>query len=107
MRALDAEQETQRLKMGDKLSVPRPIDHFLYFRKRPQADAASLELLDQGFRVQITRKGFGDWLVEAQNEGDIELVTVDALSDWMFSFAARHGGVYDGWGAPVILKEQS
>ena len=104
MRALDAEQETQRLKMGDNLAIARPIDHFLYFRSKKDAESASLELLDQGFKVKITREHFFDWLLEAQNESDIELVTIDALADWMFAFAQRHDGIYDGWGAPVILK---
>jgi regulator of RNase E activity RraB len=105
MRALDAEQDTQRLKMGDSLSTPRPIDHFLYFRSKGDADRAALELIDQGFTTLVTRKGFHDWQLEAQNESDVELDTVDALSDWMFAFAGRHDGIYDGWGAPVILKD--
>src|SRR4051812_38790820 len=104
MRALDAEQDTQRLKMGDSLSTPRPIDHFLYFRSKAEADSAALELIDQGFAVAVSRKGFHDWLLEAKNESDVELETIDALSDWMFAFAGRHDGIYDGWGAPVILK---
>ena len=103
MRALDAEQDTQRLKMGDRLSTPRPVDHFLYFRSKSEAEAAALELIDQGFVTCVNRKGFHDWLLEARNESDVELQTIDALSDWMFSFAGRHGGIYDGWGAPVIL----
>ena len=107
MRALDGEQYTQRLKMGDRPSVARAIDHFLYFRSRAEAEAASLELIDQGFTVTISRKHFHDWLLEAKNESDIELETVDALSDWMFAFAQRRGGVYDGWGAPVILGERA
>lgn len=106
LRAMDAEQDTQRLKMGDSLSTPRPIDHFLYFRSRAEAESAEAELLDQGFRTTVTRKGFRDWLLEAQNESDVELETIDALSDWMFAFAGRHGGIYDGWGAPVILKKE-
>jgi hypothetical protein len=105
MRALDAEQDTQRLKMGDSLSTPRPIQHFLYFRSKAEADSAALELIDQGFRTSVTHKGFHDWLLEAQNEGGVELETIDALSDWMFAFAGRHSGIYDGWSAPVILKE--
>ena len=40
------------------------------------------------------------------NESDVELETVDALSDWMFAFAQNHGGIYDGWGAPVILRKE-
>ena len=106
MRALDAEQDTQRLKMGDSLSTPRPIDHFLYFRSKAEADKAALELIDQGFKTTISRKGFHDWLLEAQNESDVELDTVDALSDWMFAFAKSHDGIYDGWGAPVILRKE-
>jgi regulator of RNase E activity RraB len=106
MRALDAEQDTQRLKLGDSLSTPRPIDHFLYFRSKADADRAALELIDQGFATAVSRKGFRDWLLEAKNESDVELETVDALSDWMFAFAQRHDGIYDGWGAPIVLGKQ-
>ena len=107
MRALDAEQDTQRLKMGDSLSTPRPIDHFLYFRSKADADKAAVALIDQGFKTSISRKGFHDWLLEARNESDVELETVDALSDWMFAFAQTHDGIYDGWGAPVILRKDT
>ena len=107
MRALDGEQYTQRLKMGDRPAVARPVDHYLYYRSKAEAEAASLELIDQGFTVNVVRKHFHDWLLESRNESDIELETVDALSDWMFAFAQRTEGVYDGWGAPVILGESA
>ena len=105
MRAMDAEQETQRLKLGDQLAVAREIDHFGYFRKKAGALSAAEELAEDGFRVSISRKGL-TWLLEARTESDVELPTVDDYVARMFELMQRHGGVYDGWGAPVVLKER-
>ena len=106
MRAMDAEQDTQRLKLGDQLAVAREIDHFAYFRKRSGAQAAGEELAEDGFRVTVSRKGL-TWLLEARTEGDVELPSVDEFVARMFELVQRHGGIYDGWGAPVVLKEKS
>lgn len=103
MRAMDAEQETQRLKLGDQLSVAREIDHFSYFAKKAGALAFANELTEDGFRVTLTRKGL-TWLVEARTESDVELPTVDAFVDRMYHLVQSHGGIYDGWAAPVVLR---
>lgn len=103
MRAMDAEQDTQRLKLGDQLSVAREIDHVAYFVKKRGAQSAAEELAEDGFRVSISRKGF-TWMLEARTEGDVELPSVDEFVARMFELVQRHGGIYDGWGAPVILK---
>ena len=60
MRALDAEQDTQRLKMGDSLSTPRPIDHFLYFRSKPDADKAAAD--DDDVVLGVRCVGHGSFL---------------------------------------------
>lgn len=106
MRAMDAEQTAQRIKLGDRLEVAREIDHFLFFRRKADAQAAALELNDDGFTSSIERKRL-TWSVEAHTASDVELDSVDGFVERMFDLAHRHNGVYDGWGAPVILKEHS
>lgn len=106
MRAMDAEQTAQRTKLGDRLEVAREVDHFLFFRHKSDARAASVELNDDGFTSSIERKRL-TWSVEAHTASDVELDSVDRFVEHMFDLAHRHNGVYDGWGAPVILKEQS
>ena len=104
MRAMDAEQETQRLKLGDQLGVTRVVDHYAFFAKKADAQSAVRELTEDGFTVKLSRKAL-TWCLEAQTESDVELETVDAFVNLMFDFVQRHNGIYDGWGAPVILKE--
>jgi regulator of RNase E activity RraB len=102
--SVDTEQTSQRVKLGDRLEAPREIDHSAYFRKRTDAEAAAAELCDDGFRTSISRHGFGAFALEARTESDVEPDTVDAFVERIYDVVERHGGIYDGWGGPVVLK---
>jgi regulator of RNase E activity RraB len=102
--SMNSEQTSQRVKLGDQLEAPREIEHFAYFHKRSGAESAAAELIEDGMRTTITRRGFGTFALEAHTESDVELETADAFVEGMFILIARHGGTYDGWGGPVVLK---
>lgn len=101
---MNSEQSSQRIKMGDQLERPREVEHFAYFAKRAGALAAAAELDDDGFRTTIGKRGFGTYSLEARTESDVELETSDAFVERMHELIERHGGIYDGWGGPVMLK---
>jgi regulator of RNase E activity RraB len=102
--ALDTEQVVQRVKMGDQLERAREIDHTAFFPKRAQAEAAAAELSEDGFRVSVSRRGLGTFVMEAHTESDVEEETVDEFVKNIYELVERHGGIYDGWGGPVVLK---
>lgn len=100
LRAMSSEQLAQRVKMGDHLELVREIDHFAYFRHKGQADAAATELLDNGYRVSLSRKKL-TWHLVAHTESSLEPTTVDEFVRSEFELINRHGGIYDGWGGPI------
>ena len=102
--SMNSEQTSQRVKLGDQLEVPREIDHLGYFAKRAHAAAAEAELTEDGMRTSISRRGFSTFALEVDTESDVELETADAFVERMFTLIEKHGGVYDGWGGPVVLK---
>jgi len=102
--SMDVEQVSQRVKMGDQLSVAREIDHTAYFHSRTDAAAAAAELREAGYRVDLSRRGFGSILLEAHTLSDVEWETVEAFMPTMYKLIDKHHGVYDGWGGDVVLK---
>ena len=102
--AMNSEQLSQRVKMGDHLESPRRVEHFAFFRSRTAADEAADELRALGYEVELRRKGF-TFHLEARIDSDIEPETADKFLVEMHSLIDSHGGIYDGWGGPVVLGE--
>ena len=106
LHSMCSEQLSQRVKMGDHLEVPREVDHTAYFAKRVDAQAAADDLSKQGFKVSVSRRGFGSFALEAHITTDVEWDTVDNFVPKMFDLITSHHGVYDGWGGSVVLKDR-
>ena len=93
-------------KNGDKMEVPREIDHFFYFKEAAQQQAFAKEAEAKGFKVRFNddefvedRKAEGKeypYMVEATRE-DSPLVINDIVWD-LLELASPFEGNYDGWG---------
>ena len=93
-------------KNGDKMEVPREIDHFIYFKEAAQQQAFAKEAEAKGFKVRFNddefveeRKAEGKeypYMVEASRE-DSPLDINDIVSD-LLELASPFEGDYDGWG---------
>ena len=93
-------------KNGDKMEVPREIDHFIYFKEAAQQQAFSKEAEAKGFKVRFNddefveeRKAEGKeypYMVEATRE-DSPLAIDDIVWD-LLELASPFEGNYDGWG---------
>lgn len=105
LRAMDSEQLTQRVKMGDHLEVAREVAHFAHFPRRAPADAAATELQAAGFRVSVERKGLLGAALVARTTSTIEPQIADGFVCHMYSLVESHGGNYNGWDGPVVLRE--
>lgn len=93
-------QREQRAELNDVLSEPRDVEHFIYFKRRANAEAAADALVADGFAVELGRRGF---------RTVIKAVRADALTDEavaqflreVITVVEQHHGDYDGWGATV------
>ena len=93
-------------KNGDKMEVPREIDHFFYFKEADQQQAFDKEAEAKGFKVRFNddefveeRKAEGKeypYMVEASRE-DSPLDIDDIVWD-LLELASPFEGNYDGWG---------
>ena len=93
-------------KNGDKMEVPREIDHFFYFKEAAQQQAFAKEAEAKGFKVRFNddefvedRKAEGKeypYMVEATRE-DSSLAIDDIVWD-LLELASPFEGNYDGWG---------
>ena len=93
-------------KNGDKMEVPREIDHFIYFKEAAQQQAFAKEAEAKGFKVRFNddefvedRKAEGKeypYMVEATRE-DSPLAIDDIVWD-LLELASPFEGEYDGWG---------
>ena len=106
LHSMNSEQISQRVKMGDQLEVPREIDHTAYFpsaptrrpRRRSSPRTASESTIappavSEPSRSRRTPRATSSWRRSTH------------FVEHMYDLIARHDGVYDGWGGPVVLKE--
>ena len=97
-------------KNGDKMEVPREIDHFIYFKEAAQQQAFAKEAEAKGFKVRFNddefvedRKAEGKeypYMVEATRE-DSPLAIDDIVWD-LLELASPFEGDYDGWGCANV-----
>ena len=97
-------------KNGDKMEVPREIDHFIYFKEAAQQQAFAKEAKAKGFKVRFNddefveeRKAEGKeypYMVEATRE-DSPLAIDDIVWD-LLELASPFEGNYDGWGCANV-----
>lgn len=93
-------------KNGDKMEVPREIDHFFYFKEAAQQQAFAKEAEAKGFKVRFNNDEFVEdrkaegkeypYMVEATRE-DSPLAINDIVWD-LLELASPFEGEYDGWG---------
>ena len=93
-------------KNGDKMEVPREIDHFFYFKEAAQQQAFAKEAEAKGFKVRFNNDEFVEerkaegkeypYMVEATRE-DSPLAIDDIVWD-LLELASPFEGNYDGWG---------
>jgi hypothetical protein len=93
-------------RSASQVRSKRPFEelmrHFLYFRKRPNAEEASEWLRNRGFSVEVQKSADGKtWLALAAKIPPKTGEEMDDLRNEMETLAAQFGGEYDGWEAPA------
>ncbi|MDX6440923.1 MAG: hypothetical protein QOE43_652 [Gaiellaceae bacterium] len=87
-------------RLGCDPSVPRETRHFLYLPARGGAEAAARSLEADGWSTSVERSE-GAWLLVATRARTLTLDMVRETRAGLAALASEHGGVYDGWEAPV------
>ena len=93
-------------KNGDKMEVPREIDHFIYFKEAAQQQAFAKEVEAKGFKVLLSdektveeRKAENythPYTVQASREDSP--LDIDDIVWNLLELASPFEGDYDGWG---------
>lgn len=107
MSFLDEGPDSQALialrEAGSDLSKPHPIEFYLYFPAKTDADDVGVQLREEGFDVTV-RLGADDmnWLVLARRTMVPEQRLLVGLRNKFEALADSLGGEYDGWEAMVV-----
>jgi len=97
-------------KDGDPLRMPRPIDHYAYFKTQAQADAFAAAAEQMGYQVMgrgeptDTHEEYG---VHLSREDTPSYEGIDDVTLPLFELAQTHEGEYDGWECPVVEGKPS
>jgi hypothetical protein len=88
-------------RLGCDPSQPRETRHFLYLPEQPGAEAVAHALAVDGWSTSVERSE-GAWLVVATRARTLTLDVVRETRARLAALASEHGGLYDGWEAPII-----
>lgn len=99
----DGQVVEQLAKAGSDLSKPHNIEFFLYFPTQEAARAAASDINDPSFSAVVRQEANGkEWLLQLNRPMLPIEADLVALRSKLDSVAGKHGGVYDGWGSPVV-----
>jgi hypothetical protein len=96
------EQLEHRRGLGDRLDMPRPIEHFANFPRKSDAVSAAAELEAAGYRTTLSRWRVFGAALEATRPSTLDAETVEAFTEEILQIVVGNGGAYDGWGGEVI-----
>lgn len=97
---------------GDDGSVPRVIDHWLYFPRAEDREAFAREAEGEGFTASDAEADADSSPPDEDTPFAVLLRREDAPDDinevtWnLRELAGAHGGYYDGWGTTVMNGEE-
>lgn len=89
---------------GDRLEVPRPVDHALYFRSHEARQAFTRLVHAEGFECDVATDGDGSlrFGLVARRSDPVVLAHIHRVVRGLIERAEACGGQYDNWGAPVV-----
>lgn len=86
---------------GDRLEVPREVDHVAFFPSRERADAAREALTKAGFRVDAPVEQAPKWCFEFHRTERCDGGAPDRFVFEVLDLLDPFDGEYDGWGSHV------
>ena len=104
-RIADAAEADERVldhlaKLGCDPASPRESSHYLYFATAPRAERVARALSGDGWTTAISESE-GAWLLVATHVARLTPHGVRDTRARLEALSAEHGGLYDGWEAPL------
>lgn len=93
-------QRSARLRGGDNLAAPRPVEHFAFFGRKKNALAAADALVGLGYNVSAARVLLKTSLCAIRLE-TLDDRNVHKFLDEVIAVVESHSGKYDGFGADI------
>ena len=89
---------------GDKLHVPRQVEHLALFDSRARAELFLSQMADEGFLAGDSPhpQEDGRWSAQLHRIDPVTLDHINAIVHLLRERAAQLEGAYDGWGCMVI-----
>lgn len=89
---------------GDRIEVPRPIDHSVYFRSVEARERFVKLVAARGFEADAATDGDGHlrFGLIVRRRDPVSLDHIHAVVCELIEHAEEVGGQYDGWGAPLV-----
>jgi uncharacterized protein (TIGR01619 family) len=93
-------------KRGDDHSIPRPVDHAIYFRTPTDRNAFALASVGAGFTVRSvsehdTDKADRRFFLNLVRTDTVTLEHIDRVVLQLLELAKQYNADYDGWGCEV------
>ena len=99
---------------GDRLHVPRPVEHWIYFRTKRdreaywnRVNAMGFELLEMTEREEDDEEGDSEYpcALHITREDKVDYDSIDECVLPLWGLAAEYNGNYDGWETGVVGGE--
>jgi len=93
---------------GDLHDVPRPIEHWVYFKSEAGRESFKPAVTELGFTIEsesVTEDGALS--LRIIREDTIDMARIDELVLTLCKLAEENDGDYDGWETPLVKEEES
>lgn len=90
---------------GDNNSIPRVVDHWVYFNSKDDIDMFVNDASKDGFSLlsfQDSKDGQYKYVIKIGREQNIESDNIVQTVEKLYSLAQKYNGDYDGWGCPLM-----
>ncbi|MEH7400058.1 MULTISPECIES: DUF695 domain-containing protein [Bacillaceae] len=105
----NAELIEQLQRSGDKLKLPRKVEHFILFNDEIKIKEFISEIAKEGFNFEGKYSNNDEDLdeeyeftVRISRLDHVDLDSIDELTDYLIEASEHFGGNYDGWETLVI-----
>lgn len=105
----DHEYLTEMVAKGDDLEEARLVTHWLKFRKEKKMIKFVNEAKVLKFKIDSLYAGkdkIYPFEVELSRKDNISPKSINSLTNTLKALSRNQGGVYDGWGADIIIEKQ-
>jgi uncharacterized protein (TIGR01619 family) len=102
----------QLMQHGDSLTVPRPVEHWIYFKTKRDREAWWNKVNDMGFELlEMSTVDEDDehapeypYSLHITRDDKVDYDSIDECVLPLWGLAAEHNGNYDGWETGVVQE---